>query len=73
MAGQMLNQYIKGEERSLRSLPTRSRRSETAEEIFRETVKINTLDYKLYQTIQQKIIDVLDTADRVHITGKRCQ
>ena len=40
------------------------------EEIFAETVKLNTLDYKLYQTIQQKIIDVLDTADQVHITGK---
>ena len=38
--------------------------------IFAETVKLNTLDYKLYQTIQQKIIDVLDTADQVHITGK---
>lgn len=40
------------------------------EEIFAETVKLNTLDYKLYQTIQQKIIDVLDTADQVHITEK---
>ena len=27
------------------------------------------MDYKLYQTIQQKIIDVLDTADKVHILG----
>ncbi len=38
-------------------------------EIFGETVKINTLDYMLYRDMQQKIIDVLDTADRVHIKG----
>ena len=30
---------------------------------------INTLDYMLYRNMQQKIIDVLDTADRVHIKG----
>ena len=38
-------------------------------EIFEETVKINTLDYMLYRDMQQKIIDVLDTADTVHIKG----
>ena len=43
------------------------------EEIFAETVKINTLDYMLYRNMQQKMIDVLDQADRVHITGKRSQ
>lgn len=41
------------------------------EEIFAETVKLNTLDYKLYQTIQQKIIDVLDTAGSGAYYGKR--
>jgi leucyl aminopeptidase (aminopeptidase T) len=40
------------------------------EEIFRETIKINTLDYSLYQRMQQKLIDVLDTADYVEVTGK---
>ncbi|MCD8156845.1 MAG: aminopeptidase [Clostridiales bacterium] len=39
------------------------------EEIFAETVKVNTLDYKKYQTIQQRLIDVLDGAERVHIVG----
>ncbi|MDO5423889.1 MAG: aminopeptidase [Eubacteriales bacterium] len=39
-------------------------------EIFNETIRINTLDYKLYQTIQQKIIDTLDTGVAVHIQGK---
>ena len=28
------------------------------------------MDYTLYQNIQQKIIDVLDQAEKVHITGK---
>jgi leucyl aminopeptidase (aminopeptidase T) len=37
--------------------------------IFDETVKINTLDYKLYQTIQQKIIDCLDQGQYVIVKG----
>lgn len=43
---------------------------EKFEEIFKETVKLNNLDYKLYQTMQQKIIDALDTAEYVHVIGK---
>ena len=38
-------------------------------EIFDETVKINSLDNDLYENIQQKIIDVLDKADYVHVKG----
>lgn len=38
-------------------------------EIFAETVRVNTLDYKKYQQMQQKIIDILDTGDHVHIQG----
>ena len=37
-------------------------------EIFREIVKINTLDYKKYQKIQQTIIDTLDTCESVSYT-----
>ena len=71
MAGEMINQYIKGEERSFTIIAYPIPEiGDRFEEIFAETVKINTLDYKLYQTVQQKIINVLDTADRVHITGK---
>ena len=71
MAGQMINEYIKGEERSFTIIAYPIPEiGDCFEEIFAETVKLNTLDYKLYQTIQQKIIDVLDTADQVHITGK---
>lgn len=67
---QMTNHYIHGEERSFTiiayPIPAIG---EQYEAIFAETVKINTLDYALYRDMQQKIIDVLDTADRVHILG----
>jgi leucyl aminopeptidase (aminopeptidase T) len=66
----LTNQYIHGEERSFTIIayPVPSIGAQFAE-IFAETVRINTLDYALYRDMQQKIIDVLDTADRVHITG----
>lgn len=71
MSGQITNEYIKGDERSFTiiayPIPTIG---EQFEEIFAETVKINTLDYKLYQTMQQKIIDVLDSGVKVHIKGR---
>ena len=71
MRSQIQNQYIIGEERSFTIIayPIPAIGDKFAE-IFAGTVKINTLDYKLYQGIQQKIIDVLDTAEKVHITGK---
>ena len=67
---QLINHYIQGEERSFTIIayPVPSI-GEKYEEIFAETVHINTLDYMLYRNMQQKIIDVLDTADRVHIKG----
>lgn len=67
----LINRYIHGEERSFTiiAFPLPSI-GEQFEEIFEETLRINTLDYSLYRDMQQKIIDVLDTADRVHITGK---
>ena len=69
-AGQITNRYIKGEERSFTIIAYPVPEiGEDFPDIFRETVKINTLDYKLYQQIQQRIIDALDTGDRVHIKG----
>lgn len=67
---QELNKYIHGDERSFTIIayPIASI-GEKYEEIFAETVKLNTLDYVLYRDMQQKIIDVLDTADKVHIVG----
>lgn len=69
-AGSIVNEYIKGEERSFTiiAFPT-PEVSDNYPEIFDEIVRINTLDYKLYQTIQQKIIDCLDQADYVVIQG----
>lgn len=39
-------------------------------QIFADTVRVNMLDSLRYAAIQQKIIDVLDTAEYVHIKGK---
>ncbi|MDF2486097.1 MAG: hypothetical protein K0R46_2265 [Herbinix sp.] len=39
-------------------------------EIFAETVKVNTLESNHYQMIQQHIIDALDQGDYVHIQGE---
>ncbi len=39
-------------------------------EIFAETVKVNTLDSNRYQKIQQHMIDALDQGDYVHILGE---
>lgn len=71
VGGQITNQYIKGEERSFTIIayPVPAI-GEKFKEIFAKTVEINTLDYTLYQTMQQKLIDVLDEAEKVHITGK---
>ena len=68
---QITNRYIIGEERSFTiiAFPV-PEIGENFEEIFAETVKINTLDYQLYQRIQQTIIDALDQGKKVHIQGK---
>lgn len=39
-------------------------------EFFKEIIRINTLDYKLYQGIQQTLINALDTADYCEIKGR---
>lgn len=68
--GQMLNRAIVAEERSFTIIayPVADI-GEQFEEIFAETVKLNTLDYILYRDMQQKMIDVLDQGEKVHITG----
>ena len=70
-AGMLLNQYVKGEERSFTiiAFPTPAI-GEQFEEIFSETIKINTLNYELYRDIQQTIIDTLDTASYVKVKGQ---
>lgn len=39
-------------------------------EIFDEIIRINTLDAKLYERVQQTLIDALDQGEYVHILGK---
>lgn len=68
--GQMTNRYIPGEERSFTIIAFPSPAiGEQFEEIFSETVKINTLDYMKYREIQQCIIDALDQAMCVRLKG----
>lgn len=70
-AGQITNRYIIGEERSFTIIAYPVPEiGEQFEEIFRETVKINTLDYRKYQRIQQHLINALDQGTRVHVKGK---
>lgn len=71
MTGQLANQYIKGEERSFTIIayPVPEIGAQF-EEIFAKTVELNNLDYTQYQRMQQKIIDVLDQAEYVHIKGR---
>ena len=69
-SAEIVNQYIHQEERSFTiiayPLPSIG---EKFTEIFTETVKLNTLDYKKYQQMQQKIIDVLDQGEWAHVVG----
>nr|WP_303242443.1 aminopeptidase [uncultured Blautia sp.] len=70
-SGQIVNRYIKGEERSFTIIAYPIPEiGENFQDIFREIVKINTLNYKKYQKIQQTIIDTLDTCEWVEIKGK---
>ncbi|MCI5589610.1 MAG: aminopeptidase [Coprococcus comes] len=69
-AGRLTNEYLPGDERSFTiiSWPV-PEIGEQYHEIFDETIKINTLDYKLYQKVQQTMIDVLDKGEYVKVTG----
>ena len=68
--GQLQRQYIIEEERSFTIIAFPIPEvGDCFEELFRETIRINTLDYKKYRRIQQTIIDALDQADRCEIKG----
>ncbi len=68
---QITNRYIKGEERSFTIIAWPVPEiGENFPEIFQEVVKINTLDAKLYEQIQQIIIEALDQGERAHIQGR---
>lgn len=68
--GQLQRQYIIEEERSFTIIAFPIPEvGDCFEELFRETIQINMLDYKKYQRIQQTIIDALDPADHCEIKG----
>ena len=69
-SGQLVNRYIKGEERSFTivAYPV-PEIGEKFEEIFGEVIRINTLDSDLYSKVQQTMIDALDEGESVHILG----
>lgn len=69
-ASQIINNYINRENYSFTiiAFPVPSI-GEDYEKIFKDTIRINTLDTKEYEIIQQKIIDVLDGCSHVHIKG----
>lgn len=70
-AGQLTNQYIKGEERSFTIVAYPIPEiGEKYAEIFDEVIRINTLDAELYEKVQQTLIDALDQGEYVHILGK---
>ncbi|MBE5972361.1 MAG: leucyl aminopeptidase [Lachnoclostridium sp.] len=71
MSMPIVNEYIPGDETSFTiiAFPVPAIGSDF-EGIFEETIEINTLDYAKYQKIQQKLIDVLDTAEYVEVIGK---
>lgn len=70
-SGQIVNTYIPGDERSFTIIAYPIPEiGEKFPEIFAETVKLNTLDYHLYQKLQQKLIDALDQGESVSIRGK---
>lgn len=69
---QIVNQYMPGDETSFTIIAfPRPEIGPDFEEIFKETIRINTLDYDTYQKIQQTLIDALDQAEYVRITGRK--
>ncbi len=66
----VINQYIPGDETSFTiiAFPVPAI-GKDFKEIFHETIRINTLDYEVYKKIQQNLIDVLDQAEYVTVTG----
>lgn len=64
------NEYVKNDEISFTMIAYPIPEiGDSFEQIFADTVMVNTLDNEEYKKIQQTIIDLLDTADTVRILG----
>lgn len=67
---QMVNNYIPGDERSFTIIAYPVPEiGDKYEEIFDEIIRINTLDAKAYEKVQQTLIDALDQGTCVRIQG----
>lgn len=67
----MVQEYIKGDERSFTIIAFPIPEfGDDFEQMFKETVKINTLDSEIYGKVQQNIIAALDQAEYVKVLGK---
>lgn len=67
---QMMNNYIPGDERSFTIIAYPVPEiGDKYEEIFDEIIRINTLDAKVYEKVQQTLIDALDQGTCVRILG----
>lgn len=66
----MTNEYIRADERSytIIAYPV-PEIGERYEEIFDEVIRLNTLDAKMYERVQQTLIEALDQGEYVHILG----
>ena len=71
-AGTIQRDYILEEERSFTiiAFPV-PEIGENFEEIFKDIIRINTLDYMKYRKYQQVLIDILDQAECVEIKGMK--
>ena len=66
----LIDRYIHGDERSFTIIAfPMPEIGEPYEEIFREIIRINTLDYELYEDVQQTLINALDEGDYVWVRG----
>ncbi|MEZ3488163.1 MAG: aminopeptidase [Lachnospiraceae bacterium] len=67
---EIMNQYIRGDERSFTIIAYPVPEiGDRYEEIFDEIIRINTLDAKVWEKVQQALIDALDQGEYVHILG----
>lgn len=70
--GALVNRFIPGDQTSFSiiayPLPEIGKQYQ---DIFADTISVNTLDQEKYLTIQSKIIDALDRADYVTVTGRK--
>lgn len=69
-SAQIVNKYIPRDQYSFTIIAyPMPEIGENYEEIFKEIVRINTLDNDLYRNIQQSLIDELDKATKVRVVG----